>query len=139
VVQSAAPLVLGLPCTDKLSGYVSICLSPLNPPILGDFERFLFSCPPELGARGRLIVDLTRFYDLCIHGKILVVPCARISPSKVQQEWFRIISHLGIPSVPPQPRGFSSGRKSGQTQSPRPPLPVIKKGKPKIHKPDVAA
>lgn len=68
-----------------------------------------------------------------------VVPSARISPSKVQQDWFRIISHLGTPAVPPKPRGFSSGRKSGQTQSPRPPLPVIKKGKSKIHKPAVAA
>jgi hypothetical protein len=29
--------------------------SPLNPPILGDFKFFV---PPELGARGRLIVDL---------------------------------------------------------------------------------
>jgi hypothetical protein len=40
-------------------------LSPLNPPILGDFARMYFLVPPELGARGRLIVDLARFYDLC--------------------------------------------------------------------------
>jgi hypothetical protein len=31
------------------SVFVSIDLSPLNPPILGDFERILFSCSPRIG------------------------------------------------------------------------------------------
>jgi hypothetical protein len=33
----------------SLSVFVSIVLSPLNPPILGGFERVLFSCPPRIG------------------------------------------------------------------------------------------
>ena len=52
----------------SFSVYVLVYLSPLNPPILGDFERILFLVPPELGARGRLIADLTRFYELCVQG-----------------------------------------------------------------------
>jgi len=40
-----------------------------------------------------------------------------------------IISQLGSPAVSPKPRGYSSGRKSGEIQSPRPRLPVIKKRK----------
>jgi hypothetical protein len=63
----------------------------------------------------------------------------RISPSKVQQDWYRIISQFGSPSVSPQPRGYSSGRKSGQFQSPRPRLPVIKKAKSRLSTPQVAA
>lgn len=54
---------------------------------------------------------------------------ARVSPSKVQQDWNRIISQLGSPASSPKPRGKSSGRLLGQTQTPRPRLPVIKKGK----------
>jgi hypothetical protein len=55
-------------------------------------------------------------------------PSARISPSKVQQDWARIISQLGTPAVEPKPRGKSSGRQFGQTQTPRPRLPVVKQG-----------
>lgn len=54
---------------------------------------------------------------------------ACVSPSKVQQDWNRIISQLGSPARPPKPRGKSSGRRLGQTQTPRPRLPVIKKSK----------
>ena len=53
-------------------------------------------------------------------------PSARISPSKVQQDWARIISQLGTPAVAPKPRGKSSGRQFGQTQTPRPRFPVVK-------------
>lgn len=56
-------------------------------------------------------------------------PSARISPSKVQQDWNRIISQLGTPAAEVKPRGKSSGRQLGQTQTPRPRFPVIKKGK----------
>jgi len=63
----------------------------------------------------------------------------RIGPSKVQQDWYRIISQFGSPSVSPQPRGYSSGRKSGQIQSPRPHLPVIKKAKSRHPTPQIAA
>jgi hypothetical protein len=59
----------------------------------------------------------------------LTVSSTRISPSKVQQDWFRIISQLGSPAVSPKPRGYSSGRKSRQIQSPRPRLSVVKKRK----------
>jgi len=57
----------------SLSVYVLIDLSPLNPPILGTLKEFYFLIPPELGARGRLIVDLTGFYGLCVHGSPLLL------------------------------------------------------------------
>ena len=56
---------------------------------------------------------------------------ARISPSKVQQDWNRIISQLGTPAAAPKPRGISPGRQLGQTQTPRPRFPVVKNTKPK--------
>jgi hypothetical protein len=56
-------------------------------------------------------------------------PSARISPSKVQQWWNSIISQLGTPAVLPKLRGISQGRPLGQSQTLRPRLPVIKKGK----------
>jgi hypothetical protein len=34
-------------------------------------KRFYLLVPPELGARGRLIVDLAKFYDLCGHSSFL--------------------------------------------------------------------
>jgi len=47
-------------------------------------KDFYFLVPPELGARGRLIVNLARFYDLCVQGslskgeiKILFPPLSR--------------------------------------------------------------
>jgi hypothetical protein len=49
---------------------------------------------------------------------LISVSSTRISPSKVQQDWFRIISQLGSPAVSPKTRGYSSGRKLGQTQCP---------------------
>lgn len=64
---------------------------------------------------------------------------ARISPSKVQQDWNRIISQLGTPAVAPKPRGNSSGRQLGQTQTLRPRLPVVKKGQSKIPASPIAA
>jgi hypothetical protein len=66
-------------------------------------------------------------------------PSARISPSKVQQGWNSIISQLGTPAVSPKPRGNSQGRQLGQTQTPRPRLPVIKKGKSQNTVPAIAA
>lgn len=66
-------------------------------------------------------------------------PSPRITPSKVQQDWNRIISQLGSPAVPPQPRGKSSGRNLGQSQTPRPRHPVVKKGKSPNLPPQVAA
>lgn len=56
-------------------------------------------------------------------------PEARISPSKVQQDWNRIISQLGTPASAPKPRGKSPGRKLGQSQTVRPRVSVVKKGK----------
>lgn len=54
-------------------------------------------------------------------------PTARISPSNVQRDWHRIISQLGSPATAAKPRGKSPGRQLGQTQTPRPRFPVIKK------------
>jgi hypothetical protein len=53
----------------------------------------------------------------------------RISPSKVQQDWTRIISQLGTPAAAPKTRGKSQGRQVGQTQTARPRFSVVKKGK----------
>jgi DDE superfamily endonuclease len=56
---------------------------------------------------------------------------ARMSPSKVQQDWYRIISQLGTPAAAPKPRGISPGRQLGHSQTPRPRFPVVKKTKSK--------
>jgi DDE superfamily endonuclease len=64
---------------------------------------------------------------------------ARISPSKVQQDWNRIISQLGTPAAAPKPRGKSPGRQSGQTQTARPRFSVVKKGKSRKAKAPIVA
>jgi hypothetical protein len=64
---------------------------------------------------------------------------ARISPSKVQQDWNRITSQLGTPAAAPKPRGKSPGRKLGQTQTARPRFSVVKKGKSRKPKAETAA
>jgi hypothetical protein len=64
---------------------------------------------------------------------------ARISPSKVQQDWNRITSQLGTPAAAPKPRGKSPGRKLGQTQTARPRFSVVKKGKSRNPKAETAA
>ncbi len=33
-------------------------------------KKFYFLVPPELGGKGRLIVDLARFYDLCLQADV---------------------------------------------------------------------
>jgi hypothetical protein len=87
--------------------------------------KFVMLAYVQLWAAHSLAVALPRPWEK----QSLTVSSARISPSKVQQDWFRIISQLGSPSVSPKPRGYSSGRKSGEVQSPRPRLSVIKKRK----------
>ncbi|NEP54106.1 MAG: transposase, partial [Moorea sp. SIO3C2] len=54
---------------------------------------------------------------------------SRIPPSKVQQDWNRIIRLVGTPAAEVKPRGKSPGRQVGDTQTPRLRKPVIKKGK----------
>ena len=54
---------------------------------------------------------------------------SRISPSKVQQDWNRIISLVGTPAAEVKPRGKSLGRQFGETQKRRERKPVVKKGK----------
>jgi hypothetical protein len=41
---------------------------PPSPQFWGALKKIYFLVPPELGARERLIADLARLYDLCIHG-----------------------------------------------------------------------
>jgi len=53
---------------------------------------------------------------------------SRIPPSKVQQDWNRIIRLVGTPAAEVKPRGKSPGRQLGQTQTPRKRYPVVKKG-----------
>ncbi len=50
-----------------------------------------------------------------------------ISPSTVQRDFQRIISEIGKPGNSPKPRGNSTGRVRGQTQTKRIKHPVIKK------------
>jgi len=87
--------------------------------------KFVMLAYVQLWAAHSLAVSLPRPWEK----HLISVPSARISPSKVQQDWFRIISQLGSPAVSPKTRGYSSGHKSGQTQSLRPRLAVIKKRK----------
>ncbi|MEO1149006.1 MAG: NF041680 family putative transposase [Cyanobacteria bacterium J06638_22] len=54
-------------------------------------------------------------------------PDSRIPPSKVQQDWNRIIRLVGTPAADAKPRGISPGRQPGQSQTRRPRQPVIKK------------
>ena len=97
--------------------------------------KFVMLAYVQLWAAHFLAVSLPRPWEK----HLISFPSARISPSKVQQDWFRIISQLGSPAVSPQPRGYSSGRKSGAKQSPRPRLPVIKKRKSHTSVPKIAA
>jgi hypothetical protein len=66
-------------------------------------------------------------------------PEARISPSKVQQDWHRIISQLGTPASAPKPRGKSPGRRLGQAQTARTRFSVVKKGKSRTPQTEIAA
>ena len=49
---------------------------------------------------------------------------SRIPPSKVQQDWPRIIRLVETPAAEVKPRGKSPGRQSGETQTPRQRQPV---------------
>ena len=64
---------------------------------------------------------------------------SRIPPSKVQQDWYRIIRLVGTPAAELKPRGKSPGRQVGETQTPRVRKPVIKKGKSRTAQPKKAA
>jgi DDE superfamily endonuclease len=90
----------------------------------------------QLWAAHLLVVALPRPWETNLKQSD---PSARISPSKVQQAWNSIISQLGTPAVAPKPRGISQGRPLGQSQTPRPRLPVIKKGKSQNTLPAIAA
>ncbi len=52
-----------------------------------------------------------------------------ITPSLVQRDFYRIIRQIGTPAISPKPRGFSTGRISGNLREKRKRHPVIKKGK----------
>jgi len=97
--------------------------------------QFVLLAYVQLWAAHFLAVSLPRPWEK----HLLTVSSTRISPSKVQQDWFRIISQLGSPAVSPKPRGYSSGRKSGESQSPRSRPPVIKKHKSLASVPKIAA
>ena len=89
----------------------------------------------QLWAAHHLAVNLPRAWE----NRLIKSPSARISPSKVQQDWFRFISQLGSPAVSPKTRGYSSGRKSGEKQAPRSRSPVIKKSKSPTSVPKIPA
>lgn len=93
--------------------------------------KFVMLAYVQLWAAHSLAVSLPHPWEK----HLISVPSARISPSKVQQDWFRIISQLGSPKN----RGYSSGRKSGENQPPRPRLPVIKKCKSPASAPKISA
>ena len=81
----------------------------------------------QLWAAHALAVALPRPWE----SDIKLEASAQISPSKVQQDWNRIISQLGSPAAAPKPRGISPGRQLGHSQTPRPRFPVVKKTKSK--------
>lgn len=87
--------------------------------------QFVMLAYVQLWAAHLLAVALPRPWERYLN----IEPSARISPSKVQQDWNRFISQLGTPANEPKPRGKSSGRQLGQSQVPRPRLPVVIKGK----------
>ena len=89
----------------------------------------------QLWAAHILAVALPRPWEVSINPD----PSARISPSKVQQDWNRIISQLGTPAAAPKPRGISPGRQLGHSQTPRPRFPVVKKTKSKKSVTKIAA
>ncbi|BBC26643.1 hypothetical protein ABRG53_a069 (plasmid) [Pseudanabaena sp. ABRG5-3] len=97
--------------------------------------KFVMLAYIQLWAAHSIAVALPRPWEK----HLIPLPFTRISPSKVQQDWFRIISQLGSPAVSPKTRGYSSGRKLGQIQSRRPRLPVIKKRKSPASVPKFAA
>jgi DDE superfamily endonuclease len=88
----------------------------------------------ELWAAHALAVALPRPWEIYLKPDA----SARISPSKVQQDWNRIAAQLGTPAIAPKLRGKSSGRQLGQTQTLRPRLPVVKKGKAQKPVPKIA-
>jgi hypothetical protein len=89
----------------------------------------------QLWAAHILAVSLPRPWEVSVNPD----PSARISPSKVQQDWNRIISQLGTPAAAPKPRGISPGRQLGHSQTPRPRFPVVKKTKSKKSVTKIAA
>jgi hypothetical protein len=97
--------------------------------------KFVLLAYVQLWAAQAIAVALPRPWEK----HLTPLSSGRISPSKVQQDWFRIISQLGTPSVSPKSRGYSSGRKLGQFQSLRPRLAVIKKRKSHASIPEIAA
>ena len=48
------------------------------------------------------------------------------SPAQVQRDFTRIIQQFGTFTRPPKPRGFSPGRLSGHSLTPRPFRPLVK-------------
>jgi len=57
-------------------------------------------------------------------------PTGPVSPATAQRRFAEIIRQIGTPAAPPQPRGNPLGRATGTRPTPRPCLPVVKKGKP---------
>jgi hypothetical protein len=101
----------------------------LPPPVLDHEEQWIHLVNlayVQLWAAHLLVVALPRPWESNLKQS---APSTRISPSKVQQAWNSIISQLGTPAVAPKPRGISHRRPLGQSQTPRPRVPVIKKGK----------
>lgn len=79
----------------------------------------------ELWAAHAIAVSLPRPWEIYLKPKA----SARISPSKVQQDWNRLTSQLGTPATAPKPRGKSSGRRLGETQTLRIRFSVVTKAK----------
>ena len=52
------------------------------------------------------------------------------SPGRVRRGWAGLLLILGTPARPPQPRGKSPGRRSGQCPGPAPRHPVLRRGPP---------
>jgi DDE superfamily endonuclease len=79
----------------------------------------------QLWAARELVDRLPRPWEKYYHKK----NHHSMTPSLVQRDFYRIIRQIGTPAVPPKPRGFSTGRISGNLREKRKRHPVIKKGK----------
>jgi len=55
------------------------------------------------------------------------LPADRLTPGRVRRAVPALLARLGSPARPPQPRGKSSGRPSGQCPGPRPRWPVVRR------------
>jgi hypothetical protein len=119
-------------------------------PVMEHFNRFikqrlLFTAaqfgPTEHEERFAWVVALA--YEQLYLARLAVEPTVRpwerykparsfgqaATPAQAQRGFTRLSARMGTPARPPKPRGKSPGRAKGYHPPPRPPCPVVKKGR----------